>query len=136
VVKQCYLPPDAGPDSRWTRCAAEGATCPAVIGQNVAYGTFGAFSYTPSTGSTLCGNTVFGDPLPNAAKTCCLRTGGPAGFATTACAAENGSCTAAVRQTVAFGAAGRFSYRTLTGAFSCTSATFGADPVFGAAKSC
>jgi hypothetical protein len=79
---------------------------------------------------------VFSDPLPNAAKACYLRTGSPAGFATTACATENGTCTTASRQTVAFGAAGRFSYRTLTGTFSCTSATFGADPVFAAAKSC
>jgi hypothetical protein len=145
VAKQCYLPPDAGPDGRWTRCAAEGSTCPAVIGQTIAYGTFGAFSYTrastaagstPATGSAACGNPVFGDPIPNAAKACYLRTGSPAGFAATACAAENGSCTPTGRQTVAYGASGRFSYRTLSGTFACNSATFGADPLFGAAKFC
>jgi len=135
VAKQCYLPPDSGPDQRWTRCAVEAGTCAAVVGQPVAYGTYGSFSYTPATSTTRCTNATFGDPIPTAAKACYVRTGAPAGFGPV-CAAENGICTAPTRQTVAFGAAGRFTYRTMTGSFPCTSTTFSADPLFGAAKSC
>jgi hypothetical protein len=37
---------------------------------------------------------------------------------------------------VAYGAAGRFAYRTFTGGTGCNPAAFGRDPIFGVVKSC
>jgi alpha-L-rhamnosidase len=59
--------------------------------------------------------------------------GAPAGY--TACAAENGTCSLAGTQSVAYGANGIFTYQTLTGTAACDNAVFG-DPDFGVTKSC
>jgi alpha-L-rhamnosidase len=62
---------------------------------------------------------------------------GPAGAPTgyTLCAAESGTCAFTGTQSVAFGANGIFTYRTLTGGTACTGDVFG-DPDYGVAKSC
>ena len=135
VPKQCYLAPDGAPVGGWTKCADEGAICAAVPGQPVAFGADGAFSYSPATGNTACNTTNFGDPVKSVLKSCYLRTGSPSGFASL-CAAENSTCTVAARRTVAYGAAGRFTYKTFAADTPCTSAAFGDDPLFGASKSC
>ena len=57
----------------------------------------------------------------------------PSGY--TACAAENGTCSFTGTQSVAFGANGVYTYRTLTGGTPCDNAVFG-DPDYGFAKSC
>ncbi len=135
VLKQCYLPPAGGPTGGWTACAAEAGTCTAQPGQPVAYGAGGAFAYTPAAGTTACNNTVFGDPVPGVAKSCYVRVGAPSGYSSV-CAAENTSCTITAARTIAYGASGRYVYRFVTANIPCTSAAFGEDPIFGAAKSC
>jgi hypothetical protein len=134
VVKSCYLPPAGGPPG-YTACVTEGGTCPAVAGQPVAYGAFGAFTTVTATGDTPCTNTRFGDPIPGEAKTCYTATGGPAGYAT-ACADEGGSCTFGGQQTVAYGARGSFVYKSFAGTVGCATAAFGTDPLPGVRKTC
>jgi hypothetical protein len=135
VAKSCYLPPAGGPAGGWTQCAAESGTCPAASGQPVAYGAYGAFAYATATGNMSCTNATFGDPIPNTVKACYTRTGGPNGYATT-CATESGTCTFSGTQTVAYGARGRYVFRTFTSTAACTTAAFGSDPLFGVQKSC
>jgi hypothetical protein len=135
AAKQCYLPPAGGPAAGWTSCAAENGVCAAAVGQPVAYGANGAFAHTPATGTVTCGNTLFGDPLSGTVKSCYLRSGPPSGYPNV-CAAENGACTFSGFQTVAYGANGRYVYRSFTGSTPCTSTAMGNDPMFGVAKSC
>ena len=136
TAKACYLPPAGGPVGGWTQCAAENGTCSAVSGQPVAYGANGAFAYTTATGNVSCTNATFGDPIAQTVKACYTRTsGGPNGYGTT-CATENGTCTFSGLQTVAFGARGRYVFRSFTGNVSCTTAAFGSDPLPGVQKSC
>jgi alpha-L-rhamnosidase len=59
--------------------------------------------------------------------------GAPAGY--TLCAAENGTCAFTGTQSVAYGANGIFTYKTLTGGTACTGDVF-SDPDFGVVKSC
>jgi hypothetical protein len=134
VVKSCYLPPAGGPPG-YTPCVTEGGTCPAVAGQPVAYGAFGAFTTVTATGDTPCTNTTFGDPIPGEAKTCYTATGGPAGYAT-ACADEGGGCAFGGQQTVAYGARGSFVYKSFTDGASCVTTAFGTDPLPGVRKTC
>jgi len=61
------------------------------------------------------------------------RGGGPLGH--TLCASENGTCTVTGTRDVAFGASGKFYFRTVTGSVACNAATFG-DPIAGVAKAC
>jgi hypothetical protein len=136
TVKACYVPPAGGPSSNWTQCAGESGSCSAVSGQPVAYGAYGAFSYTTATGNVACANDTFGDPIVGAAKSCYTQTtGGPAGYGTT-CATENGTCTFSGTQTVAFGARGKYVFRSFTGNAACTTAAFGSDLLAGVQKSC
>jgi len=135
TAKACYLPPAGGPTGGWTQCAAETGTCSAAAGQPVAYGANGAFAYTTATGNVSCTNATFGDPIANTVKACYTKTGGPNGYGTT-CAAENGTCTFNGQQTVAYGARGKYVFRTFTGTAACTTAAFGSDPLAGVQKSC
>jgi subtilisin family serine protease len=60
--------------------------------------------------------------------------GGPAGY--TWCATENGQCSLSGTSDVAYGASGRFNYKTgLSGTIACNNATFG-DPIYGTVKAC
>jgi alpha-L-rhamnosidase len=60
-------------------------------------------------------------------------SGAPSGY--TECAAENSTCSFSGTQSIAFGANGIFTYRTLTGGTACDDAVFG-DPGYGVTKSC
>ncbi|WP_433385949.1 alpha-L-rhamnosidase C-terminal domain-containing protein [Micromonospora sp. KLBMP9576] len=136
TAKACYLPPGGGPAGGWTQCAAEFGTCAAANGQPVAYGANGAFAYRTATGDISCTNATFGDPIDRTVKACYWRTtGGPGGY-DTACAAETGTCTFSGQQTVAYGARGRYTYRSFTGSAACSTAAFGGDPLPGVPKSC
>jgi hypothetical protein len=135
VAKSCYLPPAGGPAGGWTKCADQNGTCAAVAGQPVTYGAFGAFTTITATGVTACTDATFGDPIPGESKACYTATGGPAGYAT-ACSAEGGTCAFSGQQTVAYGARGRFLYKSFTGGTGCTTAAFGTDPLPGVSKSC
>ena len=59
--------------------------------------------------------------------------GAPAGY--TLCAAENGTCAFTGTQSVAYGANGIFTYKTVTGGTACTADALG-DPDYGVVKSC
>ncbi|MFJ2202570.1 MGH1-like glycoside hydrolase domain-containing protein [Streptomyces violaceusniger] len=135
VAKSCYLPPDAGPPGGWTKCASQNGTCPATVGQPVMYGAFGAFTTSTATGDTPCTDATFGDPIPGESKACYTATGGPPGYAT-ACSAEGGTCAFGGQRTVAYGARGRFVYKSFTSGTSCTTAAIGTDPLPGVSKTC
>ncbi|MEV6535719.1 alpha-L-rhamnosidase [Streptomyces sp. NPDC051639] len=135
VAKSCYLPPAGGPSGGWTKCADQNGTCPAVAGQPVMYGAYGAFTMITATSDTPCTDATFGDPIPGESKACYTYTGGPPGYAT-ACSAEEGTCGFSGQQTVAYGARGRFVYRTFTGGTPCTTAAVGTDPLPGVRKTC
>jgi alpha-L-rhamnosidase len=81
-------------------------------------------SYVYLTGVQPGTYTIAADPGP---------AGAPAGY--TACAAENGTCSFAGTQSVAYGADGIFTYQTLSGGTACGNAVFG-DPVYGTVKAC
>ncbi|MEV0386756.1 hypothetical protein [Nonomuraea sp. NPDC050643] len=135
VAKSCYLPSAGGPPGGWTMCAPQNGTCPAAAGQPVMYGAFGAFATITATGDTPCTDATFGDPIPGESKGCYTATGGPPGYAT-ACSDETGTCAFGGQQTVAYGARGRFVYRSFTGGTGCTTAAFGTDPLPGVRKGC
>lgn len=136
VVKSCYVATAGPPAGGWSQCAGEGGTCPAVNGQPVAYGAYGAFRYATAAGDIGCSNASFGgDPIPGEAKACYTKDGAPPGYATS-CAGEGATCGFAGQRTVAYGARGAFVYRTFTGGTPCTTAAFGTDPLNGVAKSC
>jgi hypothetical protein len=85
------------------------------------------------TGGTACTNSVFGDPVPGAAKQCALPT--TAASAWTFCAPEGGLCAFTGTMEVRYGANGSFVYRTLTAGTVCINSVFG-DPAPGVAKQC
>lgn len=136
ILKACYVAPDGGP-KRYTACATEGGAC-AVSGPTVvAYGAAGGFAYhLVSGGSTACTSAAFGtDPMFGVVKACYLApAGGPDGW--TACAVENATCTLSTSGLVVYGALGAFYTRWETGPVSCTSSSFGGDPIPGVVKTC
>ncbi|MFJ8108855.1 SGNH/GDSL hydrolase family protein [Streptomyces sp. NPDC096132] len=136
VVKSCYIAPSGAP-AGWTKCAAEGGTCAAVAGQPVMYGAYGAFNTAVATGNTACTSASFGgDPISNQTKTCYTAPATPAGYKATACATQGGTCAFTGKRTVAYGAKGRYVYKTLSGGTTCKAASFGVDPLYGVVKSC
>jgi hypothetical protein len=52
------------------------------------------------------------------------------------CASENGVCNLGTPRYMAFGANGSYLFKQLSGAVSCTAATFGGDPAYGVVKNC
>lgn len=125
VAKTCYVGADV-----YAYCASEGQTCSFTGTRNVAYGANGAYAYKVLTAGVLCSNATFGDPAPGVVKGCHV---GPQAYVY--CAAEAQNCPLSGIQNVAYGAAGRFVYKTLSGNVSCSNATFG-DPAPGVAKAC
>lgn len=78
---------------------------------------------------------ISSDPLYGTVKNCYTWTGPPAGFGSNR-AAEAGTCSFQGTQTVAYGAAGDFVYKTLTGGTPCTNGAFGLDPAANIVKGC
>jgi len=95
----------------------------------------GIFTYRTLTGGTACSNAVFGDPDFGFTKSCYAGpvTGGPAG--STYCAPENGICSFSGTATVAYGANGTFTDKSLTSGTPCDNSVFG-DPAYGTVKAC
>lgn len=135
VAKSCYVAPAGGPPGGWTKCAEQNGTCPAVAGQPVMYGGYGAFTTITATGDTPCTDATFGDPIPGESKACHTSTAGPPGYATV-CSAEEGTCGFSGQRTVAYGARGRFVYKAFTGGTRCTTGAIGTDPLPGVRKTC
>lgn len=125
VGKACYVGNDV-----YDFCTNEGGYCGFTGTRSVAYGANGKFNYGTITNGTSCDNATFGDPIPGVWKACHV---GPAAY--TYCALEWQTCTMSGTSNVAYGADGRFTYRTLSGSFSCDNATFG-DPAVGLGKAC
>ena len=134
--KSCYVATSASPPGNWSSCAAEGSSCTLTGTQPLAFGANGAYWSADVTGTTTCNNAAFGvDPIFAVVKACFAWTGSPSGYGTT-CAAENGTCAFTGTKTVAYGARGKYIYKTFVGGTACTNAAFGGDPIFDTAKSC
>jgi len=92
-------PPPPPPDSSWTFCANEAGRCSFSDTREVVYGANGTFTSPKQfTGGVDCNNTVFGDPVPGAAKACFQRLPAtpppppPPDSSWTFCANETGHC--------------------------------------------
>ena len=115
-------------------CATEGGTCRDAGLMYVAYGAHGRFLFRKSdlVGNTPCTNAFFGgDPAVGFTKTCYLSNYAYTGLS------ENqlGGTQDSLPRNIAYGANGVFNFATLTGAYTCNSATFG-DPIVGVTKAC
>jgi len=161
VVKACYYGPAI---LNWSRfqgsqptagvyCADEGGSCSYPLSTSqVAFGLdnrYNTIQPSLSPYQISCSNSTFSqgfnpDPAPEYYKTCFYTTstsGAPTGYVL--CAVENQTCTFAGAARIAFGANGKFSYRTFTvsspesaaGGVGCNVSNF-PDPVFGVVKSC
>jgi hypothetical protein len=136
TAKSCYVASAGTPPGSWTSCAAEHSSCAVTGTQPLAFGANGAYWSAPTTGTTACTSAAVGvDPVYGVAKSCYLWTGPPPGFPTT-CAAENGTCSFTGTRTVAYGAAGAYTYQTFTGGTPCTTTAFSTDPLPNVPKSC
>ncbi|MER5435525.1 chitinase [Streptomyces sp. NPDC002588] len=134
VVKACYAQTAPPATNVWASCASEGGTCSFAGVMTVAYGANGAFSYA-TVPATSCTNAVFRDPAPGTVKSCYLMAAPPSFTTWTQCASEGGTCSFSGTHEVAYGAAGKYAYRTVSGSTGCSNAVF-TDPVDGTAKKC
>ncbi|MGC1375650.1 MAG: hypothetical protein WA821_05480 [Anaerolineales bacterium] len=124
----------------YTPCATENMTCPFSGTKLVRYGYNGQYVFKSATNGITCSYTTFGsDPYPYQAKMCAYAAPVP-GAGWTKCADDGGSCTASPyqEQTVAYGASGKYFYKTAASGttLTCNTTTFGGDPIVGTAKSC
>ena len=58
------------PTPVWTACASENSICNFSGTRQVRYGANGIYAFKTATDSIGCNNDVFGDPTPNAYKSC------------------------------------------------------------------
>jgi hypothetical protein len=124
----------------WTTCANQYAVCQFSGTRQVRYGANGVYVTKSFTGSVLCSNSVFGDPLPGyGGKTCSFSSTVIATAAPTTtwtdCGREYGTCSFSGTRQVRFGVNGVYVTKTFTGSTACTTAVFG-DPYPGVSKSC
>lgn len=124
-----------GVPTGYTLCAAENATCSFSGTHSVAYGANGIYGYADVTGGTACNDTALGEPDYGVVKSCYIGPATTAPSGTTFCAPENGLCSFSGTRTVEFGAAGKFTTKSVSGGTPCTDAVFG-DPDFGVVKAC
>jgi hypothetical protein len=112
----------------YSLCSAENGFCNFSNRLNVAYGANGNFVFQNSALNGMACNTanITGDvdPAPGTVKACYIPTV-PPGF--TQCSNENGACyflgTGAAP--VAYGANGKFVFKSLTSGFGCNNGVFG-----------
>lgn len=126
--------PTPTPSSGWTQCASENQQCSFSGTMVVRYGANGEYNYQTATNGIQCANSVFGDPIPGTFKSCQMAPVPPTSW--TQCASENNTCTVPGTVTVAYGASGQFTYKTVTGSIGCNSSVFGGDPIVGVYKGC
>ncbi|GCE10610.1 carbohydrate-binding protein [Tengunoibacter tsumagoiensis] len=117
----------------WTACAKEGGTCTFSGTQVVRYGANGHYNYQTATNSIKCNNGAFGDPINGTKKTCDVAPIPPTSW--TKCADENGTCAVTGTVSVAYGANGKFIYKTESSNTACNNSTF-TDPIVGTVKAC
>ena len=129
--------PSPAPSSSSTdvKCADERGSCTVPSNTTVRYGANGQFVTKTMSGTFSCTSQAFGrDPIPGVRKACYTTA-----LATTAsgkCADERGTCTVPSGTSVRYGANGQYVTKTMSGTFSCTSQTFGRDPIPGVRKAC
>jgi len=68
---------DEPPPKDWASCAPEGGVCAFTGTIDVRYGANGSFSVKTFSDGIACTNEVFGDPIPDVAKSCSLPLTGP-----------------------------------------------------------
>jgi len=128
-------------------CAGEGGNCVFSGTAAVAYGSNTKYSYKTFTNGVHCGVDSFGlDPFPNVLKSCFYMAATPLGTVTgPALPSSFSSCAGTCENIpqgslVAYGATYQGSpsyvFKTLSGAFSCSIATFGIDPSPGVTPAC
>lgn len=128
-------PGGTAPPAGYTLCAQQNANCAFSDTRSVAYGANGIYSYRTVTGGTACDDTALTDADYGVVKSCYTGpvTNGPAGSAL--CAPEGGLCAFSGPRTVAYGANGTFTTKSLTSGTACTNAVF-VDPLQGTVKAC
>jgi hypothetical protein len=130
--------PAPTPTTTWTTCASENGVCTFSGTAQVRYGANNKFATKTATGSIACTNAVFGDPVPNVAKTCQMAAVASAPVTPetwTTCAPENGTCSFSGKRTVRYGAGTNYATKVAAGSIACTNAVFG-DPIPQTVKAC
>ncbi|MBL8522757.1 MAG: hypothetical protein JNN20_03610 [Betaproteobacteria bacterium] len=127
----------------WQPCASEGGVCRFAGSSNVAYGAGNQWRTRTFQNGANCTNAAFGgDPAPNVKKMCYLEGAAASSVSTridsrwSRCANESGVCRVNGVRSVAYGAQGKWVYRTVENGVNCTNAGFGRDPIPGVAKAC
>jgi hypothetical protein len=125
ATKACYI-------SAYAPLGDEGSTFTLPSTADVAFGRDGNFEYKLIQGNTPfgCDQGTFG-AIGQTGNHCFVA---PAGY--TFIGNEGDRVTVANSTAVAFGGAGGFDYRLMSGTFSCNSDSFGDDPSFGHTKAC
>lgn len=130
----------------WISCAEEKGQCQFSGSKTVRYGANGKYIYGTFSGSALCANAVFGDPIENVVKKCYYGGTVPEGAKNissatstsgdwTFCANEKALCSFSGYQTVRYGANGKYYYGSYLNGLACTNSIFG-DPIENVAKEC
>ena len=135
----------------WIGCSGENGTCYVDGVKTVRYGTGGYYSYANANNAIYCSNTVFGDPIYGAVKTCSfknttvkqvstLNANCPVGTTEKniwiTCSGEGGTCSVPGTQVVRYGGNGSYYYKqNVSGSVSCNNNTFG-DPAPNVKKGC
>jgi hypothetical protein len=136
TTKGCYF--DSG--RPWTPCSDELGICNTLepvsirFGANDSYAVMDAVISTSI--STKCSNTTFGgDPALNVLKDCSYTQMPPKG-GWMRCAGEGDKCSFDGVRTMAYGANGKFVFKTVSTGALCTNTTFGTDPSPQVPKEC
>jgi hypothetical protein len=130
-VQNAYSPAQDALDYSW--CSDEWGSCATPPAAYLAFGAGGNFRYRPAnqSGVTSCTVATFGDdPAPGVFKRCYVSSYGDP-------AAENFKDRLTTTRSIAFGANGKFRFKTFgAGDYRCDVATFGGDPIPGVVKAC
>jgi hypothetical protein len=135
AAKACYIEAAAPTTHVWIQCAAENAMCSFTGAMTVAFGANGAYKYATKTNGVACSTGVFGDPIYGTAKACYLMAAPSSAARWNICAAENSTCSFTGTHEVAYGANGRYFYKSLSSGTVCSNTVFG-DPASGVGKTC
>lgn len=122
----------AGQQLDYQPCANEGGTCTFAGPKYMAYGINDKFVYKAITGfgsnTVACNTSTFGDPAPHFGKQCWIANYGQV--------ATEGNAPPSAQGEIAYGANGKFVFKTWDGFYNCNNAFFGSDPAPGVNKAC
>jgi hypothetical protein len=127
VEKSCFIGPDP---NAYTWVADEGGSFSNQSSIPVAYGANGHFVFTILNGTIACNNDTFGDPAPNAAKSCYK-------LKLSRLAANEGQAfVPTVSQTIYGSGLNGNMFFSSSAPSECSFMKFGGDPDFGFVKHC